>query len=163
MCAEFEPVLHAGQGQFGFKFADPTLINKRVPDMGLNPAERTTQTAIPMLTPSDPSSLPTQLKAGELDSHGAVTLTLLGRLPAVIEVAVLVWPPHGLGVRFATLYAAAIWHMVLSFKSGNAPLVRLYTLVTMYLPALVVHDARTTSSRPDRSPTQINHRCRRSG
>ena len=141
MGTEFEPVLHVGQGQFGHEFADASLVNKRVPDLGLNTAERTTQTAAPSLSPSDPSSLPQQLKAGEVDAHGAVALALLGRLPAIVEVAVLDWPPFGLGVRFATLYAAAIWHMVLSFKSGNSSIVRLYTLITIYLPALVLHDS----------------------
>ena len=43
--------------------------------------------------------------------------------------------------------------MVLSFKSGNAPLVRLYTLITIYLPALVLHDARTITQHllPDQT------------
>ena len=69
MCADFEPVLHAGQGQFSYKFVDPTLLNKRVPDLGLNPAERTCQTAIPSLIPSDPSALAAQIEAGELVDH----------------------------------------------------------------------------------------------
>ncbi len=132
MCTEFEPVLHVGHGQFGYKFADPSLINKRVPDLGLNPAERTTHTAIPTISPSDPTSIPGQLAEGKIDAAGAVTLALLGRLPTVIEVAILDWPPFGLGVRFATLYAAALWHMVLSFKSGDTAIIKLYTLITIY-------------------------------
>jgi len=158
MCTEFEPVLHMGQGQYGYKFADPSLVNKRVPDLGLNPCERTTQTAIPTLSPSVPSSLPQQLQKGEIDAHGAVTLTLLGRLPTIIEVAILDWPPFGLGVRFATLYAAAIWHMVISFKSGNPSIVRLYTLITIYLPALVLHDSRTSTQHLLPDQTALSHR-----
>ena len=142
----------------GTNLPTPSLINKRVPDLGLNPAERTTQTAVPSVSPSDPSSLPAQLASGTIDAQGAVTLALLGRLPTIIEVAVLDWPPFGLGVRFATLYAAALWLMVLSFKSGNASIVRLYTLISIYLPALVLHDSRTSTQHLLPDQTSLSHR-----
>ena len=118
MCTEFEPVLHVGQGQFGHKFADPSLVNKRVSDLGLNPAERTTQTAVPSLSPSDPSSLPAQLKAGEVDAHGAVALALLGRLPAIVEVAVLHWPlsDSGCALRRFTRQPCGTWYSASSVE-----------------------------------------------
>ena len=154
MCTEFEAVLHAGQGQSGYKFADPALINERVPDLGLDPAQRTRQTAIHSISPSLPTHIPSQFQNGCLDAHGAVTLALLGRLPVVVEIPILDWPPYGLRVRFATLYAGAIWHMVLSFKCGDPALVLLYTLITIHLPALIFHDSRSNSQHllPDQTP-----------
>jgi hypothetical protein len=75
----------------------------------------------------------------------------------MIEVPVMDWAPHGLGPRFAALYATCIWHMVLSFATHDEPTIKLYTLIAMYLPALVLHDSRASMQhRNELEPTTSN-------
>ena len=48
--------------------------------------------------------------------------------------------------------------MVLSFKCGNPSIVRLYTLITIYLPALVLHDSRSGTQHLLPDQTALSHR-----
>ena len=77
-----------------------------------------------------------------LSADDSLLLSRLGRLPQTVDVPVLDWAPGGLGTRIANLYAASIWHMILSFKTLNPPIIKLHTLLALYLPALILHDSR---------------------
>ena len=150
---EFEPVTALGQGQYGYKFHNPALaLHRQLPDMMRHHP--------PTCTPatSSPSAIPSNLGNQELDAEGCLLLSRLGRLPDVITVPVLDWAPGGLGTRFATLYAATIWHMVLSFKTRQPSIVRLYCLIAMYLPALILHAARPDPGSPEAPAEHHSHR-----
>ena len=100
------------------------------------------QPASATLAPSSkPADIPSQIHNASLDAEGCLLLSRLGRLPDVINFSVLDWAPSGLGTRFATLYAATIW-MVLSFQTKQPAVILLYSLLAMYLPALILHDVR---------------------
>ena len=106
---------------------------------------------------SSPSAIPSILHNQELDAEGSLLLSRLGRLPDVITVPVLDWAPSGLGTRFATLYAATIWHMVLSFKTRQPSIVRLYCLIAMYL-AFILHAARPDPGSLEAPAEHHSHR-----
>ena len=107
---------------------------------------------------STSGTVPSQIKNAELDQEGCLLLSRLGRLPDVMTVPVLDWALGGLGTRFAVLYAATIRHMVLSFRTRQPIVIRLYCLIAMYLPALILHDARPDCSCRDATDTHYSHR-----
>ena len=91
------------------------------------------------LTSKGPEYKSAELTFTEQDAY---LLTQLGRLPQVISVPVLDWAPFGLSQRFATLYASALWNSVRTFDTSDVSLQKLYALILLYLPALILHDAR---------------------
>ena len=104
------------------------------------------------LTSKGPDHKPLNLDFTEKDAH---LLTQLGRLPQVITTPVLDWAPFGLTQRFATLYASALWNLVKTFDTNDVSLQKLYALILLYLPALILHDSRRNT---DDAATTSSHR-----
>ena len=146
-----------GQGQYGYKFHNPNLDQHTpLPAMRLHnhKQEAPTRNVINDMS-SSPEQLPQQLLNGKLNQQGAILLALFGRLPEIIEVPVLDWAPSGLGVRFATLYTNTIWYMVESFTRGDNATIKLYTLLALYLPAIILHDDRATHKEIDQEKPEL--------
>ena len=83
-------------------------------------------------------------------------LHTLSKFSAVIAVPVLDWAPFGLSQRFATLYASALWNLVQTFDTSDVSLQMLHALLVLYLPALILHDARSKTNDTSDGPC-CNH------
>ena len=149
---ECEEIPFNGYGQAP-DFLDPDcfLDEGAVPYLGSAPSDYfyTLGTAILGGDDSDfgcaskQSDLPADLAFGNqfLSPYGQHTLHKLIRLPNIISVPVLAYPPGGLGKRMGYLLTNAFWYMNVSLDRST-DCMKLYTLLFQLLPRLVLHDTR---------------------